>query len=926
MSPPRLRAASLRSDQLARIAEAIRARLLLVRAPAGYGKTTLIAAAAAELGWDCAWYRLDSSDADPASFLRSLAVAVHLRRPDVGETLVSQSAGPGDGTSISDMAAAFVRELRQADAGDLYIVLDDYDALELAGPFDEAVAALLRLLPPTVHLVLLGRRRPAFATAKLELDGGLVEITHRDLLLDGAQIAKVVELQNGATPTGETVERLLQQTEGWPAGVVLAGKAARWMDPEMLEEAPDDLALERAVFPYLAEEVYQRQPSEVRLFLRRTCCLESMTVALAEVVSESPEAQRLLEHLQSHELFTFRDSSAGAFRYHPLFRRFLERQVVREEGANAFREQQRLSADALAAHGHVASAVRLYLALGEPQPPLALLARQGTELLDACGDALLQQWVDALRIPSEAPSGWAALLDGRRLLRRGHLASAREQLESAQAALGDDRAGRYMTHRALARQSYVTGDDEESIEHARKALEAAGDRHQEAESLAALAQPLCVTCRWQELDETLAAFAAHGDAPPRLAAEMAYLEVQRANMTGDARLALAAAQRALPLVQRHATMHVGSLLYALATLSLFQGLYGESAQYLAKAQRACDAHKLAKAAAEIEVTRAALLAQGGELEAALAVLGELLAGQYAQDNPALLFEIHALSGTALRRAGHLEDAERAYERAVRTVEPAGSPYDRLNARLDLAFTLHLRGAGPKVAARMQHLMDEAARSRLLFQYAKARFYLGAISTGGDGHQADDLGSACEELLRLGHLDFLGQELAASAEAARALVRTDIDEGPLSEALGALAAQVGGPLLLASLADVSDRVALLIVGAAREHLSADRRLSLLAELRRHPSQRVRDQARRMLLSGDGGRLFPELTPREEEILALLAEGGTNQEIAARLSLTLATVKTHVHRILTKLETRGRLAASLLYQQRATAVPGHTERRA
>lgn len=81
--------------------------------------------------------------------------------------------------------------------------------------------------------------------------------------------------------------------------------------------------------------------------------------------------------------------------------------------------------------------------------------------------------------------------------------------------------------------------------------------------------------------------------------------------------------------------------------------------------------------------------------------------------------------------------------------------------------------------------------------------------------------------------------------------------------------------------------------------------------------MRDRARRRLLAGDGGRLFPELTPREEEILAVLAGGGSNQDVADKLSLTLSTVKTHVHRILTKIEANGRLAAAVAYQKRAAA---------
>lgn len=887
-------------------------------APAGYGKTTLVASAAAELGWQCVWYRLDQLDADPALFLHSLASAVRLRLPESHETLFQASAGPGDGAaSASLMAARFAQELTLAEAEHLFLVLDDYDSVEPAGRFDEAVAALLRLLPPTVHLVVLGRRRPAFATAKLELDGGLAEITHRDLLLDSEQIARTLARQGGATLPPAAVEKLLQLTEGWAAGVVLAGKTASRVDRARLDGALGGRDLEREVFPYFADQVYEKQPAEVRQFLKVTSCLPSMTVALAEAITQSPEAGRLLEQLETEELFAFPDPDGGALRYHPLFRGFLQARMIQEEGRVAYRELQRGSAEILAAHGRIAPAVALFLALGEPQAPLAMLERLGTELLDECSDALLARWADALRPSEEADSGWAALLDGSRLFRGGHLRTAREQLELAQAQLSGDPAGRYLAHRALARHCYATGKDEEAIEHARSAVGTATGRRQQAESLAALARVLSYAGRWRELDEALAAFDACGDAHPGLVAKMASLEAHRTYIAGNVKSAHAAAERALPLAQRHASKEeAASLLNALATLSLFRGLYSESAALVVQAQQECAAHDLPKVAAEVEVTRAALLAHEGSLEDALSALDAILESQYALASPALRFEALALRGTMLRRAGRLEDAEQAYEQAHQLVELDGSSYDRLDVQLDLAFTLHLRRADPQAAAQMQHHMDEAAHSRLLFQYAKARLYLGIASRDRDRRPAEDLASPCEELVRLGHLDFLGAELSAYPEAATALVTADLDEGSLGEALGAIASQARGPAVLASLATLGDRAGLLVVEAARR-LPAEQRRWLLAELRRHPSRRVRDCARSRLLSGEAGRLFPELTPREEEVLALLAAGAANRKIAEQLSLTLATVKTHVHRILAKTRMHGRLAAAVLYQQRAAA---------
>lgn len=912
---PRLRGVSLRSEQLARVAEDAQRRVLLVRAPAGYGKTSLVAAAAAALGWRCVWYRLDSQDEDPECFLGSLTEAAGCLTSTGREPFGERAEALGEELPATALAAKVAASLGGGQDEQLFYVLDEYDALASTERFDETIATLLPLLPEAVHLVILSRTRPKFATAKLELDGDLGEITYRDLALDREQIARAFEQQSGGSLPPRALERLLELSEGWAAGVVLAARAARGMDAPELERSLDELALERAVFPYLSAEVYEAQPSEVREFLRQTCFLRSMTVALAEAVAMSPDARRLLERLIEEELFTFAGPQ-GAARYHPLFRRLLERTTVREEEADAYRALKRRCADALVAFGLAPQAVELYLELGELKATLGLLKSGGTGLLDKCGDALLQQWVDALVGDSTADSSWATLIEARRLFRRGHLVPAREQLELASAALSGDADGRYLAERALARHSYLTNHDEQAVDHARQALAAAADRHQVAEGLVTLAQTLSATCRWQELDETLAKFDAILDAPPELTTEIAVLEAQRAYMAGDVRKALAAAESALGLARRHAGREVAaSLQNGVAALSLLLGDYESAERHLAQTQKECAAHQLSKAGAEAQLTEAALRAQKGRSDQALLLLDRVAEERYARDNAALQFEVEALRGATLRRAGRPEAAAHAYEQAVRIIASGGPPYDRVGAQLDLAFTLYLRSADRRTATQVQQLMDEAARLQFLFHYAKGRLYLGLMSAGSDDPLAGDLSLPCEELLRLGHLDFLGQELCAHPQALHSLAAAEVDDALLVDILATIACQARGPEVLSSWAHLDERAGILAVEAARRRMPAEGRRRLQSELRRHPSRRVRDRARRTLIAGDSGRLFPELTPREEEILALIAEGAANRQIAEQLSLTVATVKTHVHRILTRIGASGRLGAAVVYKQRA-----------
>ena len=918
VSPPRLRSPSVRADQLARVAQAGQAKLLLVRAPAGYGKTTLIAAAAESLGWQHLWYRLDSLDADPLAFLCSLTHALRRRWPSLGEVLLERAAGSGPAPSAAELVVLLVRELESAANEGLFIILDDYESLRSAAAFNDVISALLDDLPETVHLLVLSRVRPAFPTAKLSLDGDLIEVSHRGLRFDRDQVSAVVERQSGARPTGAVVERLLLLTEGWAAGVLLAGKAAAWTDPREMDDLLLGQDLEREVFPYLAEQVYASQSRQTREFLKATCCLETMTASLAASITGSQDAGRLLEELERREVFTFTDATGGVYRYHPLFRRFLQARLILEDGEEAYAATQRRSADGLARHELFCPAIDLYLGIHQPGPPLALLRARGYDVLDECSEALSSRWAGALREEVADAGGWPSLLEGHGQLLAGRMEKAREQLTAALALMSADAEGRYLAHRELAHCSFYAGSGD-GVDHLREALALARGPREEAECYQLLAFFLSAACRWRELDDALTAFDGLGRrVSAKLSAKMAGLESESAFRRGDVRRALKAGERALPGVRSHNPgQSTSGFLHLLANVNFFAGRYERAARLLREAQELCDLYRLEKRGAELEVTRGALLAQEGRLDESLAVFEEALAAAPLESDLPLQTEVHMRRGTALRRSGSLSMAAQAYETAICTVAGSNAVDDKLSTELDLAFTRALLGADTE--SQIRRLMGLAGQAQLLFQLAKGEFFLGVLAVRRGAGASLELASACGDLLRLGHIDFLGQESVAYPEAARSLLQAEAsDDDALRELLGAIAPQAGGAALLDSLAALGDRAGLLVVESARPHLPAQQAGQLLRALRRHPSKRVRERARRVLLSctgGNAGRLFPELTPREEEVLAVIAEGGSNEEIAKRLFLTVATVKTHVHRILRKTATHGRLAAAILYRQRS-----------
>ena len=343
--------------------------------------------------------------------------------------------------------------------------------------------------------------------------------------------------------------------------------------------------------------------------------------------------------------------------------------------------------------------------------------------------------------------------------------------------------------------------------------------------------------------------AAVGGTRAKLSAQVAGLESTSALMRGDVRRALSAGEEALPRIRRYSPKQsTAGFLTGLPDMNCFAGRYGRAARLVHESREFCDLYELDKHKAELEVVRGTLLAQGGHLDECLWVFDRALAAPLLQSHP-LQVELHSRRGTVLRRSGSLGMAAHAYEQALRTTGSTGAAYDKLNGQLDLAFTEGLLGSNGDAAQRIRRLIDEAGELQLLFHQAKGGFFLGVLSVHQDGKAIPALGPPCSELLRLGHVDFLGQELVAHPEAARSLLSADVAHDTLKELLEAIAPQVGGPSLLATLAALSDRAGALVMETARGHLPARQARQLLTALRRHPSQPVHDRAGQR--SGAGG---------------------------------------------------------------------------
>lgn len=312
-----------RPHLLRRLDLGLQGRLALISAPAGYGKTTLLAEWCMEAPLPVAWLSLDEQDDDPGAFCNDIRSAL-------------QRAGwEGDG-SLSDLPlqAALLRLLpiEQADRP-LALVLDDYHVLRNTS-IHQALAALIERLPAHLHLFIATRKDPPIPLARLRSSGALVELRAGHLRFSPAESAVFLEQKMGLRLASEEVSALSQRTEGWAAGLQLAALS--------LQEQPDPHRLiqsisgsHRYILDYLVEEVLDSQPPEIQTFLLRTAILRRLCASLCQALIDDPlpSGGVALEYLERSNLFlTPLDPGREWFRYHALFADLLQRRLMERGG------------------------------------------------------------------------------------------------------------------------------------------------------------------------------------------------------------------------------------------------------------------------------------------------------------------------------------------------------------------------------------------------------------------------------------------------------------------------------------------------------------------------------------------------------------------------------------------------------------------
>jgi len=412
--PPRLPRVCLpRPARVERVLRGMDGRLVAIIAGAGYGKSTLLAQALAEVRMPWVWLGCDERISGTREFLAHLAVGLSGPFPGFAAALEL------DGT-LDNQVGALGNELLAVVADDYVLAIDDVHAIA-GSPAAEALALLVRDLPPGAHLALAGRSAMPFPLGRLRA-GGVVVLGESELALSPDETADIVRASRPELGP-EAADGLHRRTEGWVAGLLLA------LQSEDPLHASGSLVT-GAHFEYLAEEVLERLAPELRRFIVQTAVLDRFTPALAAAVSERSDARELIGRLQTEHLFLIPLADDGEwYRYHHLFGAFLRTQLAREE--DSLEALHRRAAQAWQRAGEPVEALRHWLEAGDHAAAVDALEQVAEQMVTTPQAQLVADWLDQIPRTEWADRPGIVLAHASLLFGRGRLEEAIAGLEEA---------------------------------------------------------------------------------------------------------------------------------------------------------------------------------------------------------------------------------------------------------------------------------------------------------------------------------------------------------------------------------------------------------------------------------------------------------------------------------------------------------------
>jgi LuxR family transcriptional regulator, maltose regulon positive regulatory protein len=851
---------------------------VLLSGPAGFGKTTLLSEWIAQLRQPVGWVSLDEGDNDPTRFWLYLITALQSVENGIAaaalESLRTPQPLPAD-----TIPTILINDLAALDR-DLVLVLDDFHTIQHESILRD-FAFLLEHLPGNLHLLVSTRVDPPWPLARFRARNQLVEVRAQDLRFTGEEAAVFLSRMMGMTLPNEAVAALETRTEGWAAGLQLAALSMQGRS-DISSFIKSFSGSHVYVAEYLVEEVLQRQPEEVQAFLLKTSILKRMSASLCESVTGLPDGQYRLAALHRANLFVIPlDDEGQWFRYHQLFADLLRVHLQATFSEYEIANLHKVSAGWFEQHRLILEAVNHALAAKDFESAARLIGENAAQIVTRGELSTLMRWIEAL--PADLiwhhpqifiSKIWALTLSGAVRQIEPLLQQAEDRFDiHSKTSVASELAGFTAAIRAFL--AMMAGDDQRALELAERAEQ--------------LLPEGSVHVRWLLPYTTGAAYRGQGQY------EKAAEAFARQAAMGD----------------EHDHLVVwGTGVTALALVRRAQGRLKETIQICTQARHRLEVLGAAGfgSLAKLEVPLVEVLCQQNQLDEARQRLAGVMDRMRSWPMPTdrlhaqlALIEIQQAQG----------DLESAFEtlRAAKDLTASHAVLMNLARSVDLwEIRLALKTGDTITADRLLEQLQPAASGWVELRDQKQLLLSRLRLAQGKPDDARRITSQLASEAKAGErtatlieaLTLQACALHAQGEVETALVvltkalalaepegyvRVFVDEGDVMEQLLAAVAS--------QLAKDSDNEAFPSKAYVAELLAAfpGRPLSPLAPV-------PPDQA-----TG----LVEPLTPRELEVLELIAAGDSNRTIAEKLVITVSAVKKHTGNIYGKLDVNSRTQA-------------------
>jgi ATP/maltotriose-dependent transcriptional regulator MalT/two-component SAPR family response regulator len=449
-------------------------KLILVVAPAGYGKTTLLLDMASSSEVPVCWLTLDSLDQDPQRFLNYLVYSIANCFPNFGKESLSALESMVSVEADSErLIIAITNEIRARIFEHFLLVLDDYHLVDVSNDVRRLVSRFVQLAGENVHLLLASRSLPTIPDMPLLVARGLVSgLSFEDLAFLPEEISQYFIQNSGRLISDDEARQLAAETEGWIAAIHLSNALTSLHVPARPFSAFADL------FDFFASEVLDKQSPEIREFLLVTSLFEAFDATLCRAVLDSllPGEPRpwpsLIAAVQANNVFTVPLGHGGQWiRYHNMFKQFLVSQLLYEQPTLSWHIQKQLARYYEQSQSWE-EALHLYDSLGDHEGLLGTFDKAGPYFLSSGKVLTLANWLDRVPIGLQHESPIILSLQGAVSLTQGNTQLSISLLSQAEELLrqGDDctNLARTLNRRASAYRQ--TGQFERARRDADEAL------------------------------------------------------------------------------------------------------------------------------------------------------------------------------------------------------------------------------------------------------------------------------------------------------------------------------------------------------------------------------------------------------------------------------------------------------------------------